>query len=289
MILSFLLFLLLKPGLTYAEHKYLPQERIYTIQDVGYLQYNSPDLLGQYKYVLTYDDGPHEIYTPQILDLLKKFNVKATFYIVGSRINNKTLPILKRMIDEGHILANHTWDHAKLTTVSAENFKADLRKTFKALNDVYQMNGQSLEQYYFRFPFAAYGTQQNYHHMNALKELSQQMFGKNCIHFTFWDIDSGDWIPEMTPSEVFNNIKAHHEGGNYISYKVVNGKILKKPAKIEQALQGGIILFHDIQERTIQATYQTLNYFAQNKIEVIPLSETQNNNSADFQGCQLAF
>jgi peptidoglycan/xylan/chitin deacetylase (PgdA/CDA1 family) len=183
MILSFLLFLLLKPGLTYAEHKYLPQERIYTIQDVGYLQYNSPDLLGQYKYVLTYDDGPHEIYTPQILDLLKKFNVKATFYIVGSRINNKTLPILKRMIEEGHILANHTWDHAKLTTVSAENFKADLRKTFKALNDVYQMNGQSLEQYYFRFPFAAYGTQQKYHHMNALKELSQQMFGKNCRFF----------------------------------------------------------------------------------------------------------
>ena len=193
------------------------------------------------------------------------------------------------MIDEGHIVANHTWDHAKLTDLSSIEFKADLIKTFKIMSQVFQEHGQSLDQFYFRFPFAAYGEQYNYHHLNALRELSVDLFGKNCIHFTFWDIDSGDWIPNMTSEEVFQNIVAHHEAGPYISYKVVNGKILKKPAVVPDALQGGVVLFHDIQQRTIEATRKTLTYFKNNHIQVIPLSETQSNSSNDFQGCQLKF
>lgn len=66
---------------------------------------------------LTYDDGPHPKYTPLILDVLKKHNACATFFMVGERAQN--LPeIVSRINKEGHSIGNHTYDHAELTRLS---------------------------------------------------------------------------------------------------------------------------------------------------------------------------
>jgi peptidoglycan/xylan/chitin deacetylase (PgdA/CDA1 family) len=62
------------------------------------------------KVALTFDDGPHPVYTPQILDLLKKNNIKATFFLVG--VQAKTYPeIAQRLIAEGHEIGSHTQWH----------------------------------------------------------------------------------------------------------------------------------------------------------------------------------
>ena len=57
---------------------------------------------------LTFDDGPSPTYTPQVLNLLKRFNAKATFFLVGQNVNSSRRSF-RRTVNEGHTLGNHTW------------------------------------------------------------------------------------------------------------------------------------------------------------------------------------
>ncbi len=61
---------------------------------------------------LTFDDGPHPVYTPQVLDVLKQYNVKATFFVIGERITGNE-DIVKRTHAEGHLVGNHSFTHKK--------------------------------------------------------------------------------------------------------------------------------------------------------------------------------
>lgn len=87
------------------------------------------------KVVLTFDDGPDEKYTPQILDILKKYNIPATFFIMG--INASTHPdILQRIVEEGHELGNHTYTHPDVTVISAEQLRIELDATERLIEGV---------------------------------------------------------------------------------------------------------------------------------------------------------
>ncbi|NNE90221.1 MAG: polysaccharide deacetylase family protein [Verrucomicrobiales bacterium] len=77
---------------------------------------------------LTFDDGPHPTNTPRLLDMLKKRNVRATFYVVGS--NARRYPhIMRRMIAEGHEIGNHTFSHSDMKKMSKTAIKSDLQRT----------------------------------------------------------------------------------------------------------------------------------------------------------------
>lgn len=74
---------------------------------------------------LTFDDGPNEPYTSQILDLLLNRDVKATFFVVG--VNATRFPqTLLRIVEEGHAVGNHTWSHARLSTMTASWAQAEI-------------------------------------------------------------------------------------------------------------------------------------------------------------------
>lgn len=60
---------------------------------------------------LTFDDGPHPYHTPKVLDVLKEFNIPATFFCIGSKVAGNE-DILKRMVQEGHSIGNHSYAHA---------------------------------------------------------------------------------------------------------------------------------------------------------------------------------
>ncbi|MFC4618358.1 polysaccharide deacetylase family protein [Camelliibacillus cellulosilyticus] len=66
---------------------------------------------------LTFDDGPHPGFTPEILDVLKKYNAKATFFVVGNRAERYP-GVLKREVSEGHEIGNHTYSHTRLNHLS---------------------------------------------------------------------------------------------------------------------------------------------------------------------------
>jgi peptidoglycan-N-acetylglucosamine deacetylase len=84
---------------------------------------------------LTFDDGPSSTYTPQILDVLKQHNAKATFFVVGSRVIEQP-DIIKREIVDGHELANHTYNHPNFRGLTEEEIRKELRKTKQTIFDL---------------------------------------------------------------------------------------------------------------------------------------------------------
>lgn len=95
---------------------------------------------------LTFDDGP-SINTDKILDILKEYNIKATFFVVG-RSDNKSKDLYNRIIREGHTMGNHTYSHEYKTIYSGdENFLADFKKLE---HYIYDITGIKME--IMRFP-----------------------------------------------------------------------------------------------------------------------------------------
>ncbi|MBP3222574.1 MAG: polysaccharide deacetylase family protein [Actinomycetaceae bacterium] len=77
---------------------------------------------------LTFDDGPSAAYTPGLLDTLKAWGVKATFFVTGKQ-TQKNPHIVQRAASEGHIIGNHTYNHPQLTRLSAEKQEEEIKAT----------------------------------------------------------------------------------------------------------------------------------------------------------------
>jgi peptidoglycan-N-acetylglucosamine deacetylase len=84
---------------------------------------------------LTFDDGPGEN-TDKVLDLLAAHHARATFFVLGQMITDKTRDYIRRMVSEGHEVGNHSWDHASLTGLSPEALRRELDRTQEAVRQV---------------------------------------------------------------------------------------------------------------------------------------------------------
>jgi len=84
---------------------------------------------------LTFDAGYENGHTPKILDTLKENNVPAAFFLVGSYLNSNP-ELIKRMVDEGHIVGNHSMTHADMSKKSSDQFSSELRKFEEIFNSV---------------------------------------------------------------------------------------------------------------------------------------------------------
>lgn len=84
------------------------------------------------KIALTFDDGPHPVYTPMILDILKEYGIHATFFMVGT--NAERYPELVRRIQrEGHEIGNHTYNHANLKKTNTVNIRNEIEHAENAI------------------------------------------------------------------------------------------------------------------------------------------------------------
>ena len=117
---------------------------------------------------LTFDDGPNAAITPQILAILEKENIKATFFVIGNKIE-KNVALLKKINNEGHIIGNHSYSHNNLTTIySSKKLKEDLIKCNQFIEQVI-----AKKPLFFRPPFGV--TTPRY--KRALKQLNMQSIG----------------------------------------------------------------------------------------------------------------
>ncbi|MGQ3675833.1 polysaccharide deacetylase family protein [Xanthobacter sp. TB0139] len=125
---------------------------------------------------LTFDDGPNPETTPRLLDMLKERGVKATFFVLGTRAA-KHPEILRRMVEEGHEIGNHSWSHPQLTRISTA---ASDKQITDASQAIFDATGQ--RPVYLRPPYGAMrGTLQNHIHQ------------KFDMSFLYWSIDPLDW------------------------------------------------------------------------------------------------
>ena len=88
---------------------------------------------------ITFDDGPHPTFTPQILDILAKFDAKATFFVAGNKVE-RWPEVLKRTASEGHEIANHTYSHIYSGRITAGKLTNELKKTDAIIE---QLTGQT--------------------------------------------------------------------------------------------------------------------------------------------------
>ncbi len=97
---------------------------------------------------LTFDDGPDEVMTERVLDVLKRHDIKATFFLIGEKVE-KFPHIVKRIVEEGHIVANHTYSHSGLFPLSSS---AKVKEELQRCNDsIYNAVGLRIK--LFRPPF----------------------------------------------------------------------------------------------------------------------------------------
>lgn len=108
--------------------------------------YPEPDKL----IALTFDDGPSRTTMVEVLDLLAEYDAKATFFVIGRKINASTKDVLQRAVDEGHEIANHSFNHVKMAELTEEEIVKEFEDCQKAVFDAV-----GVEMYYFRAPFGS--------------------------------------------------------------------------------------------------------------------------------------
>jgi len=172
--------------------------------------------------MLTFDDGPHGIYTDEIAAILKQYGVPGLFFELGQNLGSigpdgqvrpgRLAEASRRLLEAGNALGNHSFSHANFLHQDEASLRAEITQTDRLLKAIHG-EGSHL----FRFPFGARSEQS----LSALESFQMRSM--------LWNIDSRDWadpVPNSIAQRVFQTIDAE---------------------------QRGIVLFHDINARTVKA------------------------------------
>ena len=124
---------------------------------------------------LTFDDGPDEEFSPKVLEILKAYGVRATFFCLGRQVE-RFPSILERMAHDGHSIGNHSWDHPHLPTLSLDQIEWQLETTSDRIQAVTGHRPTLV-----RPPYG--------HVDETLSSLIDRMGYRTIL----WDVDSGDW------------------------------------------------------------------------------------------------
>lgn len=107
----------------------------YFVGNCGSIYMTSGKPVEEKKIAITFDDGPHPVYTPKLLDGLKKRGIVATFFVTGE--NAEQYPdIIRKMSEDGHLIGNHTYSHIQLTDSNRDKFRSELVKTNEVLKEI---------------------------------------------------------------------------------------------------------------------------------------------------------
>lgn len=188
---------------------------------------------------LTFDDGPCK-YTEQILDVLAKYNVKATFFVTGQKTNYSH--VMKRIVDEGHTIAAHTYTHTYDIYQNSDAYFNDLNK----INDlIFAKTGRYTA--IVRFPGGSSNKISKKYKEGIMSELSIKLQEKGYVYFD-WNVDSGD-TSTAKPEKIVKNVTSSLKAGS------------------------SIVLLHDLKSANITALPQIIEYCQKNGYTLLPMSD----------------
>ena len=133
------------------------------------------ELLESRKIALTFDDGPHPVYTEEMLEVLEEHQVPATFFLLGQNIEGHE-EVVRRIAEKGHLIGNHTFHHVQVTGLSRDQACAEIDETSRLIESV---TGKGTE--YVRPPFGTWN--------EGLEEDLD-------LIPVMWTIDTKDWMTE---------------------------------------------------------------------------------------------
>jgi peptidoglycan/xylan/chitin deacetylase (PgdA/CDA1 family) len=171
---------------------------------------------------MTFDDGPHGANTPRLLEMLKQRKIKATFFVVGQCVAEYP-EIAKRIVEEGHEIANHSWSHPQLTKLGEGGVTDQLGKTHDV---VHQTTGVTMK--LMRPPYGAFSQNQ--------QAWAFRKWGYRCI---LWDVDPLDW-KIRSAAHVKSEILGHTVPGSIIlSHDIHKSTIDAMPETLDGLLAKG--------------------------------------------------
>lgn len=129
---------------------------------------------------LNFDDAPHPVITPLLLASLKRANVKASFFVIGDGLQRYP-ELARRILLDGHALANHSQNHHNLSTVPREAFDVEIMTAFKTIESTLRQNGMSGTTRLFRPPGG------------GLDRDVMHFLWKNNVKLAWWSNNVGDW------------------------------------------------------------------------------------------------
>ncbi|UYL07379.1 polysaccharide deacetylase family protein [Bdellovibrio sp. SKB1291214] len=206
-----------------------------------------PDKVTRGTIALTFDDGPNPQTTPIILDVLKKHDAKAVFFVLGGKIaGNENL--IRRILKEGHHIANHSYNHPNFHTLSDVNAKNQIYQTDKLLR-------QFTTPKFLRYPYG--------NSTCAANEYAESI-GYNIVG---WNIDTCDWAfaNTGTVSEKSNktcqapaSLRSDYAG--YVNHVV-------------SQTNGGVLLMHDIHMNTAKSLDRLMTKLEQQGYRFVDLAD----------------
>lgn len=182
------------------------------------------------KVFLTFDDGPNEPYTSRILDILKEFEAKATFFVCGKNV--EYFPeVAQRILNEGHAIGNHAYSHSRILT-----FTGLLRQEIERTTEIiYKTTGVRTN--FFRPPWG------------VVAPWIKSYLKANNYKLILWDINSYDWAKAPAPvieEIVLRKIKPDsiillHDGKNAMLHSNRSQTVLALSSLIKNIKQRGFI------------------------------------------------
>ena len=143
---------------------------------------------------LSFDDGPNSSVSPWVLEILKKYKAKATFFCIGKKVEENT-EIVNKILADGHCIGNHSYSHPNGWKTGLEDYIADVEKCSKTINSRL-----------FRPPYGRIGLLQ----MSALK--------KKKYKIVLWDVLSGDFDPALSKEQCLKNVLQNSGNGSIIVF-----------------------------------------------------------------------
>lgn len=229
-----------------VEEKYQSAPSSYVIQRTG-------DKPG--KIVLTFDDGPDPIWTPKVLDILKQENVKATFFIVGE--NGQANPgLVRRIVDEGHEIGNHTFTHPNLGDVPSAVTDLELNATQRLIES---LTGRSTR--LFRAPY--FGDAEPHTPDEVVPTVAAQKLGYISVGL---HLDPDDW-------------KLKNEDGSPHTADQMVAEIMTAAANSTPEERGNVVLLHDAggdRSATVEALPKIIDQLRAKGFEFTTVSDLAN-------------
>ncbi|HEX4086722.1 MAG TPA: polysaccharide deacetylase family protein [Chthoniobacteraceae bacterium] len=193
---------------------------------------------GEHQVALTFDDGPDPKWTPMVLDILKKYNIKATFFLVGSQAEQYP-NLVRRIVAEGHLIGNHTYTHANLAAIPGKQVELELNATQRLIESI---TGRSVT--LFRPPYNADSSPSHADELEPLEKVHDMGY-----EIIMENIDPEDWARPGT-DVIVDRVK-------------------------ELRRDGSLILLHDAggnREQTVAALPQIIDWLQTRGDTIVPLS-----------------
>lgn len=171
---------------------------------------------------MTFDDGPHESLTPQLLDMLAARNIRATFYLIGRRVAMYP-ELTRRIAAEGHEIGNHTWNHPRLTSLGNDGLLRELDRTTVVINDTVGRPPVTM-----RPPYGLLSVRQR-----ALIYEARQ------LPTILWSVDPEDWRRPGS-SVVANRIVGRaNTGAVILAHDIIGATVRAMPAALDGLIARG--------------------------------------------------